>query len=417
MNDSPQAWARCRVLETHTLGRPSEGPRRPGREWGAKDRGGKPAGPNHAPRFAKRLRNARAAYTAGRETPDSQRQAMALSMHVRWLDRGGLPTTNESSCRSTGSRFTMVYQGNGVSGRSSNKVPRQPAAPLRMDGRWALNASGYSARACLGPRVGGRGSTTAGTLVCNRQAAPSRSGKSGPTWLNCASPQAMSGTGSGMHPQQSPGFQARSRGGRLRRLSCSTALKAWRPTSRPELATTPRCQPAGKLWGKAAAGTFLGTYSLRRGPRPGGAAEPARWRRSRCGAQRRRSKLHFATQGPMGSRFPGAPHGTMRVVEARERKGGKQAVVLLGGCSPRLPPVVTFGRGAARGGSRLHRLHPTVAGSRSSHLAWKSGGVPASNSRGCVSREAFLQGGLLCSVPWLHVSKRIPLASSAHRAR
>jgi hypothetical protein len=140
-----------------------------------------------------------------------------------------------------------------------------------------------------------------------------------------------------------------------------------------------RVVTGGKLWGKAAAGTFLGTYSLcvaKPGMRP---------RQATIGVRVREIEL-ILRPGPMG-RGP-VQLKTMRVVEARELKGGKQRVLwrLL-----TTLPVTTFAQARAviTAYTRRWRIEEF-------HLAWKSGacGIELSWLR---QREHFFKWATLLS--------------------
>lgn len=140
-----------------------------------------------------------------------------------------------------------------------------------------------------------------------------------------------------------------------------------------------RVVTGGKLWGKAAAGTFLGTYSLR-------VAKPGMRPRTATIAVRAREVELILRPGPMGR---GPVHlTTMRVVEARERKGGKHRVLwrLL-----TTLPVATFtqARGVIAAYTRRWRIEEF-------HLAWKSGacGIEMSWLR---KREHFFKWATLLS--------------------
>jgi len=116
-----------------------------------------------------------------------------------------------------------------------------------------------------------------------------------------------------------------------------------------------RVVTGGKLWGKAAAGTFLGTYSL-------WVAKPGARPRLATIAVRVREVELVLRRGPMG-RGP-VQLTTMRVVEARERRGGKQRVLwrLLSTL-----PVTTFAQARAVIAAYTRRWRIEEF-----HLAWKS---------------------------------------------
>jgi hypothetical protein len=117
-----------------------------------------------------------------------------------------------------------------------------------------------------------------------------------------------------------------------------------------------RVVTGGKLWGKAAAGTFLGTYPLC-------VAKPGMRPRLATIAVRVREVELLLRPGPMG-RGP-VRLTTMRVVEARERGGGKQRVLwrLL-----TTLPVTTFAQARAVVAAYTRRWRIEEF-----HLAWKSG--------------------------------------------
>jgi hypothetical protein len=140
-----------------------------------------------------------------------------------------------------------------------------------------------------------------------------------------------------------------------------------------------RVVTGGKLWGKAAAGTFLGTYPL-------WVAKPGARPRLATIAVRVREVELVLRRGPMG-RGP-VQLTTMRVVEARERRGGNQRVLwrLL-----TTLPVTTFAQARAVivAYTRRWRIEEF-------HLAWKSGacGIEASWLR---QRENFFKWATLLS--------------------
>jgi Transposase DNA-binding/Transposase Tn5 dimerisation domain len=140
-----------------------------------------------------------------------------------------------------------------------------------------------------------------------------------------------------------------------------------------------RVVTGGKLWGKAAAGTCLGTYSLRV-TKPG-----ARPRLTAIAVRVREVELHLRP-GPMG-RGP-VQLKTMRVVEARERRGGKNRVLwrLL-----TTLPVTTFAEARAVIAAYTQRWRIEEF-----HLAWKSGacGIEFSWLR---QREHFFKWATLLS--------------------
>ncbi len=140
-----------------------------------------------------------------------------------------------------------------------------------------------------------------------------------------------------------------------------------------------RVVTGGKLWGKAAAGTFLGTYPL-------WVAKPGARPRLATIAVRVREVELVLRRGPMGR---GPVHlTTMRVVEARERKGGKQRVLwrLL-----TTLPVATFAQARAVIAAYTRRWRIEEF-----HLAWKSGacGIELSWLR---QREHFFKWATLLS--------------------
>jgi hypothetical protein len=140
-----------------------------------------------------------------------------------------------------------------------------------------------------------------------------------------------------------------------------------------------RVVTGGKLWGKAASGTFLGTYSLR-------VAKPGvRPRLATIAIRVREVELHLRP-GPMGR--SSAQLTTMRVVEARERRGGKQRVLwrLL-----TTLPVATFAQARAVVAAYTRRWRIEEF-----HLAWKSGacGIEQSWLR---QREHFFKWATLLS--------------------
>jgi hypothetical protein len=140
-----------------------------------------------------------------------------------------------------------------------------------------------------------------------------------------------------------------------------------------------RVVTGGKLWGKAAAGTFLGTYSL-------WVAKPGARPRQAMIAVRVREVELVLRRGPMGR---GPAHlTTMRVVEARERGGGKQRVLwrLL-----TTLPVATFVQARAVIAAYTQRWRIEEF-----HLAWKSGacGIELSWLR---QREHFFKWATLLS--------------------
>ena len=140
-----------------------------------------------------------------------------------------------------------------------------------------------------------------------------------------------------------------------------------------------RVVTGGKLWGKAAAGTFLGTYSL-------WVAKPGARPRLATIAVRVREVELVLRRGPMG-RGP-VQLTTMRVVEARERRGGKQRVLwrLLSTL-----PVTTFAQARAVIAAYTRRWRIEEF-----HLAWKSGacGIELSWLR---QREHFFKWATLLS--------------------
>ena len=140
-----------------------------------------------------------------------------------------------------------------------------------------------------------------------------------------------------------------------------------------------RVVTGGKLWGKAAAGTFLGTYSLR-------VAKPgARPRLATIAVRVREVELHLRP-GPMGR---GPLHlTTMRVVEARERRGGKNRVLwrLL-----TTLPVATFAEARAVIAAYTQRWKIEEF-----HLAWKSGACGIEDSW-LRQREHFFKWATLLS--------------------
>lgn len=154
----------------------------------------------------------------------------------------------------------------------------------------------------------------------------------------------------------------------------------------------------GKLWSKAAAGTFLGTYLLR-------IAKPGtRPRLATIAIRVREVELHLRP-GPMSR---GALHLTkMRVVEARERRGAKHRVLwrLL-----TTLPVATFAQARAviTAYTRRWRIEEF-------HLAWKSGacGIELSWLR---QREHFFKWATLLSAVAARL-ERIRLLSRAEPER
>jgi hypothetical protein len=140
-----------------------------------------------------------------------------------------------------------------------------------------------------------------------------------------------------------------------------------------------RVVTGGKLWGKAAAGTFLGTYPLY-------VAKPGIRPRLATIAVRAREVELILRPGPMGR---GPIHlTTMRVVEARERGGGKQRVLwrLL-----TTLPAATFVQARAVIAAYTQRWRIEEF-----HLAWKSGacGIELSWLR---QREHFFKWATLLS--------------------
>jgi hypothetical protein len=135
----------------------------------------------------------------------------------------------------------------------------------------------------------------------------------------------------------------------------------------------------GKLWGKAAAGTFLGTYPLRV-TKPG-----SRPRLATIAVRVREVELHLRP-GPMSR---GRLHlTTMRVVEARERNGGKNRVLwrLL-----TTLPVTTFAEARAVIAAYTQRWRIEEF-----HLAWKSGACGIEDSW-LRQREHFFKWATLLS--------------------
>ena len=136
----------------------------------------------------------------------------------------------------------------------------------------------------------------------------------------------------------------------------------------------------GKLWGKAAAGTSLGTYALR-------VARPrTRPRMAMIGVRVREVQLHLRP-GPMGR---GGPRQvvTMNVVEARERAGGRHRVLwrLL-----TTLPVASFDQARAVIAAYAQRWRIEEF-----HLAWKSGACGIEHSW-LRQREHFYKWATLLS--------------------
>jgi hypothetical protein len=140
-----------------------------------------------------------------------------------------------------------------------------------------------------------------------------------------------------------------------------------------------RVVTGGKLWGKAAAGTFLGTYALR-------VAKPGAPPRVATITVRVREVELYLRPGPMGR---GRLHLTkMRVIEARERGGGKHRILwrLL-----TTLPVTTFpeARAVIAAYTRRWRIEEF-------HLAWKSGACGIEHSW-LRQREHFFKWATLLS--------------------
>lgn len=283
-----------------------------------------------------------------------------------------------------GVAFTMAYQGKGF-GPVCNKVHGNGAHAMTA---LALTPQGIPL-GMLGHVWWTRSTTPAPAYATDKRPVAER--ESG-HWLTVLS-QAMNALGQHA-PTTKPWFQL-DRGGdcadvllHALRLGADVTVRA----------CYDRVVTGGKLWGKAAAGAFLGTYSLR-------VAKPgARPRLATIAVRVREVELHLRP-GPMGR---GPTHlTTMRVVEARERNGGKRRVLwrLL-----TTLPVTTFveARAVITAYTRRWRIEEF-------HLAWKSGacGIERSWLR---QREHFFKWATLLSAVAARL-ERIRLLSRTEPAR
>lgn len=283
-----------------------------------------------------------------------------------------------------GVAFTMAYQGKGF-GPICNKIHGNGAHAMTA---LALNPQGVPL-GVLGHVWWTRSATPAPKYATDKRPVSQR--ESG-HWLTVLS-QATSALRQHA-PKTRPWFQL-DRGG-----DCADALlHALKLGADVTVrACYDRVVTGGKLWGKAAAGTFLGTYSLR-------IAKPGmRARVATIAVRVREVELHLRP-GPMG-RSP-VQLKTMRVVEARERGGGKNRVLwrLL-----TTLPVATFA--AARAVIAAYTWRWRI---EEFHLAWKSGacGIEQSWLR---QREHFFKWATLLSAVAARL-ERIRLLSRAEPER
>lgn len=290
-------------------------------------------------------------------------EAIAASSHVAAARRAA--DYEQIVVPIDGVAFTMAYQGEGF-GPVCNKVHGNGAHAMTA---LALTPEGVPL-GMLGHVWWTRSTTPAPAYATDKRPIAQR--ESG-HWLTVLS-QAMSALRQHA-PATKPWFQL-DRGGDCSDVLLHALELGADVTVR---ACHDRVVTGGKLWGKAAAGTFLGTYFLR-------VAKPgARPRLATIAVRVREVELHLRP-GPM-SRGPVHPI-TMRVVEARERKGGKQRVLwrLL-----TTLPVETFeeARAVIAAYTRRWRIEEF-------HLAWKSGacGIELSWLR---QREHFFKWATLLS--------------------
>jgi hypothetical protein len=308
--------------------------------------------------------------------------AMAASMHVAAARRAA--DYQRIVVPIDGVAFTMVYQGKGF-GPVCNKVHGNGAHAMTA---LALTPQGIPL-GLLGHVWWTRSTTPAPAYATDKRPIAQR--ESG-HWLTVLT-QAVSALRQHA-PTTKPWFQL-DRGGdcadvllHALRLGADVTVRA----------CYDRVVTGGKLWGKAAAGTFLGTYSLL-------VAKPgARPRLATIAVRVREVELHLRP-GPMSR---GPVHLTkMRVVEARERKGGKQGVLwrLL-----TTLPVATFAEARAVIAAYTQRWRIEEF-----HLAWKSGacGIELSWLR---QREHFFKWATLLSAVAARL-ERIRLLSRTEPAR
>jgi hypothetical protein len=375
MNDSPQAWAAAEFGDAQL------GDHRRTKRLVAMGAtiAGQPAG-----RITRAFTNGAEREAAYRlvENAGFSATAIAASMHVAAARRAA--EHDRIVVPIDGVAFTMVYQGEGF-GPVCNKVHGNGAHAMTA---LALTSQGVPL-GVLGHVWWTRSTTPAPAYATDKR--PIEQRESG-HWLTVLT-QAMSALRQHA-PTTRPWFQL-DRGGDCADVVLHALQLGADVTVR---ACYDRVVTGGKLWGKAAAGTFLGTYSLL-------VAKPgARPRLATIAVRVREVELHLRP-GPM-SRGP-VHLTTMRVVEARERKGGKQRVLwrLL-----TTLPVTTFAeaRAVIAAYTRRWRIEEF-------HLAWKSGacGIELSWLR---QREHFFKWATLLSAVAARL-ERIRLLARAEPGR
>jgi hypothetical protein len=356
MNDSPEAWA------TAEFGDAQLGDSRRTKRLAAMATtlAAQPAG-----RITRAFANVAEREAAYRliENPGFSALEIAASIHVAAAGRAA--EHQRIVVPIDGVAFTMAYQGKGF-GPICNKVHGNGAHAMTA---LALTPEGVPL-GLLGHVWWTRSETAAPTYATDKRPISER--ESG-HWLTVLA-QATSALRQHA-PTTKPWFQL-DRGGDCADVLLHALQLGADVTVR---ACYDRIVTGGKLWGKAATGTFLGTYSLR-------VTKPkTRPRLATIAVRVREVELHLRP-GPM-SRGP-VHLTTMRVVEARERKGGKHRVHwrLL-----TTLPVTTFAEARTVIAAYTQRWRIEEF-----HLAWKSGACGIEDSW-LRQREHFFKWATLLS--------------------